>query len=198
MSSFALWLDSVFSGFDLAVTLFVHNLAEWGGAFFTPFFEGVSILGSGAVFLILLSLCLLAIKKTRRAGLTMLLAIALGALVTNLCLKPLVGRLRPYADAAGQYYELWLSVGQAVESDYSFPSGHTTAACAASMAAFLGFDKRWSWLCFLFAALMAVARLYLVVHYATDVLAGILVGSLAGLAAAAIVKKIPPGRLREA
>ena len=59
MTAPALWINQTFSGFDAAVTTAVHKLYEWGGAFFTYFFESVSFLGKGGIFLIALSLILM-------------------------------------------------------------------------------------------------------------------------------------------
>ena len=76
-----------------------------------------------------------------------------------------------------------------IESDASFPSGHTTAAMAATAALFFLLKRPWRWWLWLFPVLMGLSRLYLVVHYPTDVLAGALVGLAAGYAAARIVRR---------
>ena len=127
----ALWLNSVFAGFDSSVTIAVHRLYDIGGGFFTPFFEFISILGKGGAFLIFLSLLLTLYKPTRRFGTAMCLGLLLGALVTNCCLKVLIARARPYVDQSSVYYRFWQLVGMHTESDKSFPSGHTTAAFGA-------------------------------------------------------------------
>jgi undecaprenyl-diphosphatase len=103
------------------------------------------------------------------AGVAMLCALVLDLFVCNIVLKPLVARIRPF------------DVNTAVQlliarpTDYSFPSGHTTAAFAATSA--LYFSRRRLWIPALaLAALIAFSRLYLYVHYPTDILAGIVVG----------------------
>ena len=192
-SGFAIWLNTVFAGFDLGITTAVHSLYNLAGGFFTPFFEFISFLGHDGIPLIILSLILMLFKKTRRFGTAMLLGLAIGALVTNCVLKVLIARARPYADQASEYYKMWLVVGQNVESDKSFPSGHTTAAFDSMVALFLtSHRKKISWTAFIFAILMAVSRIYLVVHFPTDVIAGILVGTAAGVAGALINAKLPP------
>ena len=130
----ALWLNTVFAGFDQSITLAVHQLYDLGGGFFTPFFEFISFLGKGGLPLIFISLLLALYKPTRRFGTAMCLSLAVGALITNCCLKILIARPRPYADESSIFYQLWLLVGQNVESDKSFPSGHTTAAFASMTA----------------------------------------------------------------
>ena len=187
----ALWINSTFAGFDAAITTAIHHLYEIGGGFFTPFFEFISLLGKGGAFLILLSLLLTFYRPTRRFGTAMCLGLALGALVTNCCLKVLIARARPYADESSIYYQFWQLVGMHTESDKSFPSGHTTAAFGACVPVFLIGRKRISWTALLFGLAMAVARSYLCVHYPSDVLAGFLVGTLAGCCAVIIASHLP-------
>ena len=190
-SAAALWINSFFASFDESITLAIHNLLYPMNGFFTPFFNSVSLLGKGGIFLIFLSLAMIFFKRTRRMGTAMLIAVTVGALFTNCCLKILIARPRPYADESSIYYKLWLLVGQHTESDKSFPSGHTTAAFATMTALFLTGNRRYSWTAFIFAILMAVARIYLVVHYPSDVLAGILVGGAAGIIGTLITIKLP-------
>ena len=95
LTALALWLNTAFAGFDEAVATAIHQLYVAAGWFFTPFLSFISLLGKGGIFLILLSIVLMLFRKTRRYGTTMLLALAIGALVTNVCFKPLVARPRP-------------------------------------------------------------------------------------------------------
>ena len=95
------------------------------------------------------------------------------------------------ADDSSIFYQFWLLVGQTVESDKSFPSGHTTAAFASMVPLFILGNKRWSWIALLFAFTMGVARIYLVVHYTSDVIGGLIVGTFAGIIAVIIAKKLP-------
>ena len=191
ITSAALWLNSVFAGFDASIAVLVHTLYELGGAFFTPFFEFVSFLGDGGIFLIVLSIIFMLFKKTRRYGAAILLSIGIGALITNLWLKPWICRPRPYTNEGSIFHELWLVMGQHSESDKSFPSGHTTAAFSAMTAVFLVGNKRISWTAFIFGILMGISRIYLAVHYASDGLGGIVVGLVAGSIGYFICTKIP-------
>lgn len=187
----AVWLNTVFAGFDQSVTIAIHRLYDLGGGFFTPFFEFISLLGKGGIFLIILSLLLTFYKPTRRFGTAMCIGIALGALVTNCCLKIVIARARPYADESSIYYQFWQLVGMNTESDKSFPSGHTTAAFGACFPVFLIGKKQTSWTALLFGILMGIARIYLCVHFPSDVVAGMLVGMLAGSCAVIIAAKLP-------
>ncbi|MBQ2071582.1 MAG: phosphatase PAP2 family protein [Oscillospiraceae bacterium] len=191
MTAAAAWLNTTFANFDQSITTAVHRLYESCGSWMTPVMELISLLGKGGIALIVLSLVLLVIRKTRRFGTAMLLGLAIGAVVVNLWLKVVIARPRPYADINGFYYPLWQMMGSHTESDYSFPSGHTNAAFACMVPAFLLGKKSWSWLCLLFAFLMGVSRIYLVVHYPSDVLGGLIMGTLAGLLGVLIMKHLP-------
>ena len=191
MTAAAAWLNTTFANFDQSITTAVHRLYESCGSWMTSVMELISLLGKGGIALIVLSLVLLVIRKTRRFGTAMLLGLAIGAVVVNLWLKVVVARPRPYADINGFYYPLWQMMGSHIESDYSFPSGHTNAAFACMVPAFLLGKKSWSWLCLLFAFLMGVSRIYLVVHYPSDVLGGLIMGTLAGLLGVLIMKHLP-------
>lgn len=191
LSAAALWINTVFATFDLSVTEYIHQLYIAAGSFFTPFFNFISFLGKDGIILILLSIGLTLFKKTRKCGTAMLIALTIGAILTNCCLKILIARPRPYADTESAFYRLWLLVGQNTESDKSFPSGHTTAAFAAMTGLFFTTNRKYSWTGFIFAVLMGVARIYLVVHFPSDVLAGVIVGILSGVAAYIITLKLP-------
>ena len=189
----ALWINQTFSGFDESITTAVHKLYDLAGAFFTPFFEGVSYLGKGGIFLIVLSLILLFLRPTRRFGTAMCLGLAIGAILTNLVLKVYIARPRPYAEEASIFHQFWLTVGQNMESDKSFPSGHTTAAFDSMTPVFLLGKKRLKIVAVCFGLLMGLARIYLCVHFPSDVLGGMIVGILAGCVATLIAVRLPDG-----
>ena len=193
ISAAALWLNTAFAAFDQNITLLVHQLYTFAGGFFTPFFEFVSLLGKGGIFLVLLSLTLMLYRPTRRFGTAMLFGVAIGALFTNVFLKVVIARPRPYADESSIFHQLWLLVGQNVESDKSFPSGHTTAAFSTMTALFLMGNKKYSWTAFIFAFLMGLARIYLVVHFHSDVMGCIIFVRVAGCLGALIASKLPEG-----
>lgn len=137
-----------------------------------PLVSLYTTLGNGGILWIALSLAMLCYRPTRKAGVLALLAMLLGLLCTNVVLKHLVARPRP-----------WLSlpiVPLVVENDpNSFPSGHTCAAFAAGMIWVRALPRRWMGrLAAGMAVAMGLSRLYVGVHYPLDVLAGALVGSL--------------------
>lgn len=131
------------------------------------FFTGI---GEAGICWILLGLALTAIKRTRRCGLTVLVSMALTYLLGNILLKNIIGRPRPFI--------VDTSVTLLIEkpSEYSFPSGHTASSFAAAAAVF-AYYRVPGLLAFLVAALIAFSRMYLFVHYPTDILGGILLGT---------------------
>lgn len=96
-------------------------------------------------------------------------------------LKNAIGRHRPYLSGVDEYYNWWKYVGGLHYKEFSFPSGHTTATMAVMMCIFLTCNKKYSWLVFIFVALMGLSRNYFMVHYPTDILGGIMVGGVSAL-----------------
>lgn len=145
----------------------------------------ISKLGNGGIIWLVLSGLLCVFPKYRKAGVTMLTALALDVLLCNVMLKPLVGRMRPFTVNTGM--ELLINAPK----DFSFPSGHTAASFAAAFA--LLFVKNKLWIpSMILASLIAFSRLYLYVHYPTDVLAGILLGLIVSVAANVICRLAEP------
>lgn len=191
MTAAATWLNQTFATFDESVTMAIHGLYESSGSWMSAVMEFISLLGKGGIFLILLSAVLLLIRPTRRFGTAMLIGLAVGALVVNIWLKVVIARPRPYADENGFFYALWLMMGSHIESDFSFPSGHTNAAFASMVPVFLLGRKSWSWLALVFGVLMGISRIYLVVHYPSDVLGGMITGTIAGIIGVLLTRLIP-------
>ena len=177
----ALWLDTVCHNFDYAILSAIHAFALAAGDVMTYLMRAITILADHGYGMIALGLILFAFKRTRKLGLAALLAIGVGALITNVTLKPLVYRERPYRHE--EYRVMWEQMlGGLKESERSFPSGHTTSAMAAMLGIFLAakHKKRW-WPVLIFPVLMGFTRLYFVVHYPTDVIGGLIAGALGGL-----------------
>ena len=145
----------------------------------------ITKLGDGGLLWIVLCIVLLCFRKTRKAGVCMAIALALGALVANVTLKPLVARVRPYA------VQTDVSLLIPPPQDASFPSGHTTSSFAAATALFLH-HKKFGAAALGLAGLIGLSRLYLYVHYPTDVLAGALIGVLAAICARALLRRVWP------
>ena len=145
----------------------------------------VSALSNHGEVWILLVVLLVLIKGRRREGLRVGAALLLDLLSCNLILKPLVGRVRPCV--VNSTVELLV----AVPTDASFPSGHTAASFAAVFALYFSGSPLWRPAAVL-ASLIAFSRLYLYVHWPTDVLGGILLGLAVGWLGAKFIKKVSP------
>lgn len=133
----------------------------------------ITKLGNAGMIWILLAIILLIIPKTRRTGLILVLALCVDVVLCNGILKNLVGRIRPFDVNTS------IQLLVARPHDYSFPSGHTAASFTAAMALYLaGENKMWK-PALVLAVLIAFSRLYLYVHYPTDILGGIITGCIA-------------------
>ena len=135
----------------------------------TPFMKGVTFLGNGGWFWILCAVVLLAIPRTRKTGYAAVLSLIFGEIVTNLLLKNIVARPRPFAEIEALIPLI------AKPTDFSFPSGHTTASFAVALVMLRMLPKKIGIPAVVLAALVAFSRLYLGVHYPTDVLVGFVV-----------------------
>lgn len=138
---------------------------------------------------ILLAAVLLAVPKTRKAGACLACGLLLDLLMCNVCLKPLIGRARPFVLRP----EVVLLVPPPL--DASFPSGHTASSFAAVAALKAAGSPLWGPALAL-AAVIAASRLYLYVHWPTDILGGVLVGALAGWLGARIIVRLRAGMSR--
>ena len=143
-----------------------------------PFLDAVmpvvTKLGNGGIFWIAVSVVLMLIPKYRKAGFSMGAALLMGLLLCNLTLKPLVARIRPY-DYQLEHFGKVIPLLISTPHDFSFPSGHTIASFEAATALLLH-NKKLGIPAMVLAALVAFSRLYLYVHYPTDVIASILLG----------------------
>lgn len=137
--------------------------------------SAISHLGDAGIFWIVLTLVLIAIKKTRKVGICCAVSMVFTLLVVNCCLKPIVARIRPY-DLPEMANILKILVP--AEHDFSFPSGHSSNSFACAWVLFRGKDKRIGIPAIVLASLIALSRLYVGVHYPTDVICGILAGVL--------------------
>lgn len=140
---------------------------------FDQFWSGITYLGDvGAIWIVLIVILLLR-PKTRRLGIVCAISFLCSFLLTNVVLKNLVGRTRPF-------YLVDIPLLIKAPSGYSFPSGHASSSFAVAFVFLaektsIGRIKLYHFV-MLLASLIAFSRLYLYVHYPTDVLAGILIG----------------------
>ncbi len=149
-------------------------------SFLDKVFPAFTHLGDAGIFWIVLTLVLLCFKKTRRAGVCSMLALVASVVLNNVILKPLVNRTRPYELIDGL-----ILIGKKAD-DGSFPSGHAAASIAAAVALMGYLKKRYSIPLLGVALLISFSRLYIGIHYPTDVFAGMAIGILLALLAMGI------------
>ena len=168
--------------FDWGILHWIQNTI--GCPFLDAVVPKLTMLGNAGIIWILAGLALLCSKKYRRQGALVLMGLLAGLLVGNIVLKNLVARPRP----------CWLdpSVRLLIASptDYSFPSGHTLVCFEAATVAFVR-ERKYIGICaYVIASAVAYSRLYLYVHYPTDVLAGIILGIIFGITASYLVDEL--------
>ena len=180
-------LTTLAEGFDLPILRWIaENIAN-------PVLDAVmpviTVLGDAGIFWIALAVLLLCIPKYRRIGLGMGIALIMGLVVCNMTLKPIIGRIRPY-DYELQQFGNTIHLLIAPLHDGSFPSGHTLASFEAATVLLIN-NKKMGIPAMILAVLIAFSRLYLYVHYPTDVLFSIALG----IAFAVIGNKLAPKAL---
>lgn len=180
-------LDQLFYAFDTAAysfiwqfqnafTIFVANICQYTG----------DALGYTIYGVISLALCFP--KKTRKFGVAMFVAFIVGLPLMGI-IKDVVGRARPYITLKDtpfwETYDLhWTRAGSFLEDDPAFPSGHTSVnfeIFTALIAVLLKQQKKWAWALFIFPFIVGCSRIIRCVHYPSDVVAGMILGIIAGL-----------------
>lgn len=155
------------------------KILDWIQTLRTPILDQVmrfiTTLGNAGIVWIALAIILLVIPRKRKTGSIVTASLVINIIVVNLILKNVFARIRPF------------NVNTAVQlliakpTDYSFPSGHTAMALTVVTALFLAGEKKLAWTALVLAVLIAFSRMYLYVHYPTDILGGVVVGILCGL-----------------
>lgn len=150
----------------------------------------ITHLGDAGILWIIIAVIMVFTKKYRKCGITMGLALIIGLIIGNGIIKNLVARMRPY-----DYYDKihgtkdFINILIGKQSDYAFPSGHTQASFAAATSIFL-YHKKEGIAALAVAILISFSRLYVFVHYPTDVFAGIIFGISWAVISFIVIKKV--------
>lgn len=182
--------DTLFYNFDYSIFSFMGSIQD---QFLTFIAKCFTALGT-EIFVALIAvmgLVMIFFKRTRKVGIALVFAVIIGTLITNIIVKPMILRIRPYNTLQydAEYWAWYVGAGMMSESDYCFPSGHTTGFTEIAVALCLCYatSKRraaraFCWIFPVIALFVGASRIYLMVHYPTDVLAGFIVGIFAGVA----------------
>ena len=187
LTAFQDFLYTCAISFDLPILDWIQANLQSG--FMDKFMPFITVFGDAGIFWMVISALLLISPRTRKTGLGMAFAMMIGLIVCNITLKPLVARIRPY--------DLQAELGVAIQllcdaqHDFSFPSGHTIASFEAAVV-LLKNSKKMGIPAMVLAVLIAFSRMYLYVHYPTDVIASVILGTLFALIGDALAGLIAP------
>ena len=146
------------------------------------FWVFITHLGDGGYLWIAIGVALLLFKKTRAVGISVLLALLINLFITNISLKNIIARPRPFHVNP----ELMTLIKH--PSSFSFPSGHTSGSFTAALVLFHLMPKKIGVPAVVLATMIGFSRMYVGVHYPTDVLGGIVVGIIASTVAILVVR----------
>ena len=180
-------LNSCAVSFDLPILDWIQAHLQSG--LMDTIMSIITLFGEGGIFWIAWAVLLLIFPKTRKIGLGMGFALIMGLLICNATLKPLVARIRPYDLQA----ELGVTINLLIEAqhDFSFPSGHTIASFEAAVV-LLKNSKKMGIPAMIIAVLVTFSRMYLYVHYPTDVIVSIILGTLFAFIGDWLAGKVAP------
>ena len=182
-------MDAIFANFDMSIFTILGNIQN---DILTLIAEMFTSLGDELYVIpfAVLGLIMCFFKRTRRVGFTIVIAVIIGTLITNIIVKPLFLRVRPYNTLQGnaEYWSWYVGAHMLSESDYCFPSGHTTGVTETAIGLMLCHiaskrkaAKAAAWIFPIVTFIAGCSRVYLMVHYATDVIAGWIVGIIAAV-----------------
>ena len=165
--------------FSFLAEHFALPILEWIAAnLWCPFLNAVmpviTLLGDAGIFWIAIAVVLMFFPKTRKIGFGMGAALLMGLVICNIMLKPMIARIRPY-DYQLEHFGVTIKLLIDAQHDFSFPSGHTIASFEAATVILLH-NKKFGIPAMVLACLIAFSRLYLYVHYPTDVIASVILG----------------------
>ena len=191
IESIRVLLDSLAASFDLPIL-------DWIAAnLWCPVLDVampiITLLGDAGIFWIAIAVLFMITKKYRKTGIGMMLALMMGLVVCNIWMKPTIARIRPY-DFQMEYFMKEIPLLAGAMHDFSFPSGHTIASFEAAVVIALN-HKKMGTAALILAVLIAFSRLYLYVHYPTDVIFSVFLGTafafLGNYLAGKIMNKLP-------
>ena len=186
LTAFQNFLYSCALSFDLPILDWIQ--ANLQSDFMDKFMPFITVFGDAGIFWMVISALFVIFPKTRKTCLGMAFAMMIGLVVCNITLKPLVAHIRPYDLQA----ELGVTIRLLCDAqhDFSFPSGHTIASFEAAVVMLK--NRKLGIPAMILAVLISFSRLYLYVHYPTDVIASVILGTIFALIGDALAGLIAP------
>ncbi|SDB52697.1 undecaprenyl-diphosphatase [Pseudobutyrivibrio sp. YE44] len=163
------------------------NLLHWFQSIHNDFLDfivpQITFLGNAGWFWIVITILLIVLPLNRKLGFQAAISIILTVLVCNVILKPMVMRCRPC------WLEQDVQMLVKVPHDFSFPSGHSNISFAVATAIFTR-NKKFGIPAIILAGCIAISRLYVFVHWPTDVIVGTLIGVSGGIVSYFIINAL--------
>lgn len=161
----------IVTSIDFSILNWIHK--HLSCPFFDFIMPKITFLGNSGLIWILIAVIMLFFKESHKTGIELGIGLCSGVLLGNVILKNLIARERPC------WINNTVSMLISTPQDYSFPSGHTLSSFIAATI-IMHTDKRMGIAAYVLASMIAFSRLYLYVHFPTDVLAGALLGIAIG------------------
>lgn len=182
---------------DMNIVCYIHE--HWHNFITDGFFTFVTFLADGGIIWIAAALIMLCSRKWRPAGVILLLSLGISAVFTNLVIKNIICRPRPFN--ANPELSLIIDIPHGL---YSFPSGHSTSSGAGAAAIMLR-NKKLGIAAIVIALIIGFSRVFMAVHYTTDVLCGLIIGAVCSViiwrfmygSAEALLERIPPRKTKQ-
>lgn len=146
------------------------------------FFKIITTVGNGGIIWIILSMYILFVRRQKMEGIALILSLIFVLVICLGIIKPIVARERPFTE--NELITLLIKK----PTDYSFPSGHTASSFAVITTLYMYKDRLFKFALIL-GSLIAFSRMYLYVHYPSDIIAGIIFGVVFGILSYKIVEK---------
>ena len=177
LSYLAIQFPQWLTNWDMGVDNWIQS---WRTPFLDTFFTIVTKLGDEGIIWIAIAVIFLCFKKTRKIGITMGLGLIITTILGNEILKNIFQRPRPFHTEGALLPGNGLLIPE--PSQFSFPSGHTGSSFASAVAIVL-YYRRYGIPALVLAALIAFSRLYVYVHFPSDVIVGTLLGTFSAFLA---------------
>lgn len=160
---------------------FLLGMQEYYNPVLNAIMKGITYTGDSGIIMIITCIALICFKKTRKCGIAALISLVFTFIFANLIIKNVVHRPRPWTVAE---FDLLIKK----PGEFSFPSGHTVNAFAVAVVIFMYYKKP-GIAAIIYSVLLGISRIYLCVHYPTDVLAGVVIGTIDAIIVTTICKR---------